>query len=82
MAPAIPLALLMTGLLATGFHLIWGQRDSELALYWLSGVVGFALAQWLLGDVALPVPAVGTLALAPDMVGALCAILVANALKL
>lgn len=81
MTPALPLALVLTGLLAALFHLVWGQREWEVLAYWALGLLGFGLAQWLLGDLPGGV-AVGTLALLPDLIGALCGILVANTLKL
>jgi hypothetical protein len=45
--PVLVLSLVLATLYSALFHLLWGKTFKELAISWLSGVVGFGLGQAL-----------------------------------
>jgi hypothetical protein len=45
--PLLVLSLVIATLYSALFHLLWGKTFKELAVSWLSGIVGFGLGQVL-----------------------------------
>ncbi|HID86073.1 MAG TPA: hypothetical protein EYP55_01690 [Anaerolineae bacterium] len=49
LSPALILSLVLAGIYAALFHLLWGQSAAQLARYGLIGLLGFGLGQLLAG---------------------------------
>lgn len=49
MAPSLVFSVLLASLYGAVFHFVWGKRWRDLVLYWVVGVVGFAIGQALFG---------------------------------
>ena len=47
MPPYILLSLLLGGIYGTLFHLWRGKSIRDLIIYFLAGIIGFGLGQWL-----------------------------------
>ncbi len=59
-SPAIVLAFIIASLYGLVFYLIFGRGWLRLGLYWLVGVVGFAVGQWLGSLVGLALLNIGS----------------------
>ncbi len=75
------LSLLLSGLVASVGHLVWGDHPAELAWFWLLSFAGFLIGHWLgvINDVALPT--LGELHILPATVGGTIGLFVANSIK-
>lgn len=45
LSPPFALSLLLATIHALLFHLLWGRKVKELALFWVAAVLGFFLGQ-------------------------------------
>ncbi len=59
-SPAIVLAFIIASLYGLVFYLVFGRGWLRLGLYWLVGVVGFAVGQWLGSLVGLALLNIGS----------------------
>jgi len=58
-APGLIFALLLATAYGAGFHLLFGGRPAKLVLYLLASWMGFALGQWVGGNLGLNILDVG-----------------------
>jgi hypothetical protein len=47
LSPALVLAFTVASLYGLVFYIVFGKGWARLPLYWLVGVIGFAIGQWL-----------------------------------
>lgn len=45
--PSLVFSLLLSSLYGAVFHFVWGKRWRDLVVYWVVGVLGFAIGQAL-----------------------------------
>jgi membrane associated rhomboid family serine protease len=78
--PTLTLGFIIATLLGAAFHLIMGGEVRRLAVFLLSGWVGFGLGQVLGGIFDINLLPIGTLRLFTAVFGALVALVVAHIL--
>ncbi len=59
-SPALILALTVASAYGMVFFVVFGKGWTRLPLYWLAGVAGFALGQWLGNVVSVSVLSIGS----------------------
>lgn len=62
-SPALVFSLLLSSLYGSVFHFVWGKRWRDLAVYWVVGVLGFAIGQALFGLLGFSIYMVGEIRL-------------------
>ncbi len=58
-SPALVFSIIVAGLYATVFHLLWGKKVSELPLLWLLSLLGFGAGQMVAGVLGLRLLMIG-----------------------
>ncbi len=58
--PSIVFAFVLASVYGLAFYLIFGHGWARLGLYWVSGVLGFFLGNWLASLLGLSLLTVGT----------------------
>ncbi|MSP12362.1 MAG: hypothetical protein EXR62_05325 [Chloroflexi bacterium] len=55
LSPPIVLSALLSALYASCFHLFWGRHISELGIFALGGIVGFAIGHFIFAGINIGV---------------------------
>jgi uncharacterized membrane protein YeaQ/YmgE (transglycosylase-associated protein family) len=58
-SPSFVFSLLLSSLYGAVFHFVWGKRWRDLVVYWIVGVLGFAIGQVLFGLLGLSIYMMG-----------------------
>ncbi len=58
-SPALVFSIIVAGLYATGFHLLWGKKIGELPVLWLLSLLGFGAGQVVAGILGLRLVMIG-----------------------
>ncbi len=59
LAPSIVFTLVLASLYGLLFYLVFGRGWARLGLYWLVGILGFVLGNWLGGIIGLSLLTIG-----------------------
>ncbi len=79
--PNVPFALLLVAIYASLFHLWAGRNLRDLGLYFLAGLVGFALGHWIGRTLELDVLRIGTLHVVEGSVSAFLALILVRSFQ-
>lgn len=53
MPPSLLIAFVLASLYGLAFYIAFGKGWAHLGMYWLAGLIGFAIGQWLSGLVGI-----------------------------
>ncbi len=61
LSPAFALGFVIASLYGLVFYLVFGRGWARLPLYWLVGVAGFGIGQWLAGLIGIALLNIGSI---------------------
>ena len=60
LSPAVVLAFVIASLYGLVFYLVFGRGWARIPLYWLTGLAGYAIGQWLGSAIGLSLLNIGS----------------------
>ncbi len=81
LSPSLVFSVLLASLYGAIFHFIWGRTWRELGLYWIAGVIGFAVGQAVFSLLGFSVYLIGEVRVVESSLVSWCCLFVARWLK-